>query len=216
MNRRHRRCSLRLRCWRRPLSPRTEAGGGAACRRRAADDDRELWRLDLRCQRLADLVATSKLCEMLTHQAGRAGADRPDRPGAAGQRSTLSPTAVSRPIFPAERGELLTGPRTPMPGTRLAALRARRLLAIRPTNAQGRLAARPTWALEFIDAVGRPVKLPVSFRGLAQAMDAWSRNKPRHGKKGRPKAAFSIDRSQIIPRREAAAGPRRPRLSAAG
>jgi invasion protein IalB len=27
-------------------------------------------------------------------------------------------------------------------------------------------------ALEFTDAVGRPVKLPVSFRGLAQAMDA--------------------------------------------
>ena len=27
-------------------------------------------------------------------------------------------------------------------------------------------------SLEFTDAVGRPVKLPVSFRGLAQAMDA--------------------------------------------
>ncbi len=30
-------------------------------------------------------------------------------------------------------------------------------------------------ALEYTDAVGRPVKLPVSFRGLAQAMDALAR-----------------------------------------
>jgi invasion protein IalB len=156
-----------------------EAGGGAARRRRAADEDRELWRLDLRCQRLADPAATNKLCEIsLTIQAGQQPA--PIAQIAMGRLAKTDPyhltahvpTNISLPsVVNFSTGDKDTH-RQELAWRRCAPAGCFADSTLTDAQWMGLRGQTDMGSLEFIDAVGRPVKLPVSFRGLAQAMDA--------------------------------------------
>ena len=133
----------------------------------------------LRCQRLADPAAPSKLCEIsMTIQAGQQPA--PIAQIAMGRLAKTDPyhltahvpTNISLPSVV----KFSTGDKDAhsqeLAWRRCAPAGCFANSTLTDVQWKGLHGQTDAGSLEFIDAVGRPVKLPVSFRGLAQAMDA--------------------------------------------
>jgi len=135
----------------------------------------------LRCQRVGEADKAQKICEIIqTVQAGQPGQQQPIAQFAFGRVNKAEPWRVTahlpNNIALPSVAKFLTGEKDAKP-TELswrrcipngcfadAALSEAQWKILRAQTENG--------SLEFSDALGRAVKLPISFRGFAQATDA--------------------------------------------
>jgi invasion protein IalB len=135
----------------------------------------------LRCQRLGEGDKATKICEVVqTTQSGQGQQQQPIAQLAFGRISKTDPWRATahlpNNISLPSSVKLSLSDKDPKPSEltwrRCAPIGCFADAALSEAQWKALRAQTENGSMEFVDSVGRPVKLPVSFRGFAQASDA--------------------------------------------